>query len=99
MKCRSTSRNDVMFVTIAILGGLNLVANISVGIEGGIFILAIFSLFGRLLDTSFTNLVAQRPCEEAGKLIYEQFERKPSCQDAPAPILHPVLADSMRRAA
>ena len=88
-----------MFVIIAILGGLNLAVNIGGGIEGGIFILAIFSLFGRLLDTSFTNVIAQRPSKEAGTLIYEQFERTPPCQAPNAPILHPVLVDPMRRAA
>ena len=88
-----------MFVIIAILGGLNLAANIGGSIEGSIFILAIFSLFGRLLDTSFTNAIAQRPCEEAGTLIYEQFERPTPCQAPNTPILHPVLIDPMRHAA
>ena len=88
-----------MFLIIAILGGLNLTVSIGGSIEDGVFILAIFSLFGRLLDTSFANMFAQRPSEEAGKLIYEKFERTPPCQAPNTPILHPVLVDQMRHAA
>tara|TARA_Y100000588_G_C14055094_1_gene839008 strand:- start:110 stop:364 length:255 start_codon:yes stop_codon:yes gene_type:complete len=78
-----------MFAIIGFISSANLAVSLETGLGNAILMLVLFGLFGRLLDQATQHLTAQRPHEDDGKMIYEQFT--PKSKPHPGQPLQPIL--------